>query len=189
MLRPYFHLPFKPFYITQKWGVENPIYQQFGFSRHNGIDAKTGSVIFPIYTPFPAQVVNIGYHPKGSGILLTMLSDETFDFLDGRSARILLDFLHLKATLVPIRHRLKVGEISCYADNTGFSTGPHTHIQPRRVKGEYGSLEFIDTNDAHGSFDITFYSTGKYAQDLATFGTNVNNLQRQVQYFYQVIKK
>lgn len=183
MNRFYFYYPTKPFVVTQAWGVfnedpKNPghsIYEPFGFTLHNGTDARVDAPYaketYHVHAPFPALVVDIGYHPKGSGIYLSILSDGYFDFRDGVRARVLMDFLHLKKTLAPIRAHVEVGELLAMADNTGFSTGLHTHIQARRVKGEAGALTFADRNQANNSFDTMVYSKGLSAIDRATFTT------------------
>lgn len=60
---------------------------------------------------------------------------------------------------------LKVGTYVGQADNTGFSTGTHTHRNGRRVDKD---LNFVDTNDASNSFDTMQFDTGLAAQDYQT---------------------
>jgi murein DD-endopeptidase MepM/ murein hydrolase activator NlpD len=79
------------------------------------------------------------------------------------TARVLFDFLHLKSISATAGMQYKTGDVLAVQDNTGFSTGPHTHIQPRRVSYDGKSIAFLDTNDAHGSFDPTQFFNGFYA--------------------------
>lgn len=166
-LRLYY--PSKPFSITQAWGIFNPAYTQFGFTRHNGIDFLLGTDK-KLYAPCDGTVVKKGNNPAGSGIFLGLVSD-VHEFEDGHF-RVLIDFLHCEQILVSEGQKVKIGDILAIADNTGFSTGPHTHMQPRRIaywNGEVGNslaLAFADKNDANGSFDPMPFFTGIHARDV-----------------------
>jgi murein DD-endopeptidase MepM/ murein hydrolase activator NlpD len=161
--------PAKPFVLNQGWGIYNPIYQQFGFSRHNGIDIALGTDK-KLYAPCDGQIVRIGSQPTGGGNYFGMMTGP-WDFADG-SYRVLLDFLHCESISVQEGQMLKVGDFMAIADNTGFSNGPHTHIQPRRVKfwnGQFGTnLAWTteDVNDANNSFDPLPYFGNFYAVDI-----------------------
>jgi hypothetical protein len=171
-----FFLPVKPFVITQPWGVYNPaIYSQFGFTAHNGIDVAMGADK-TIHAPFSGTIIRTGNQPNGGGIFCGLLSDNQFEFNDGITAFVLLDALHCERLLASERQHVVAGQTLAIADNTGFSTGPHTHFQPRRcrvlpggdfvVNGEPVHLEWVDTNDANGSFDPMPYAVSAYAADL-----------------------
>jgi murein DD-endopeptidase MepM/ murein hydrolase activator NlpD len=69
----------------------------------------------------------------------------------------------LKSVSATIDGEYKTSDVLAVQDNTGFSTGPHTHIQPRRVSYDGKVLTFLDTNDAHGSFDPTQFFNKFYA--------------------------
>lgn len=161
--------PAKPFILSQGWGILNPIYNQFGFSRHNGIDIALGADS-KLYAPCDGQVVRIGFQPNGGGNYFGVMTGP-WDFTDG-SFRVLLDFLHCESISVKEGQILKIGDLMAIADNTGLTTGPHTHIQPRRVKfwnQQYGDALIWtneDTNDANNSFDPMPYFGNFYAVDV-----------------------
>jgi len=190
---PYY--PAKPYRVNQAWGILNPIYERFGWSRHNGTDIALGTDK-RLYAPFDGTIVRTGNQPTGGGVFLGLMSKDEFLFKDGRTARVLLDMLHCEELLCVEGQETKTGELLAIGDNTGFSTGDHTHLQPRRVKkwnGKSGNnlaWTALDKNDANGSFDIGLYWNGKYASDLIprfTFtrdleygsrGTEVRELQK-----------
>jgi murein DD-endopeptidase MepM/ murein hydrolase activator NlpD len=59
-------------------------------------------------------------------------------------------FCHAKKILVNVGYEPALGEIIMIANNTGFSTGPHTHMGLYRLTDRKQKL---DTNEATGSFD------------------------------------
>jgi murein DD-endopeptidase MepM/ murein hydrolase activator NlpD len=169
--------PIFPWKVNQPWGTLNPaVYSQFGFTRHNGLDIAIGTDGI-VRAPFNGHVFQNGFQPNGGGIYCGFLSDDEFDFNsflchtpDGAiipfpagQYRVLLDFLHLKSISAVEGQAYKTGDVLAVQDNTGFSTGPHTHIQPRRVTYDGKILNDADTNDAHGSFDPTQFFPGAYA--------------------------
>jgi murein DD-endopeptidase MepM/ murein hydrolase activator NlpD len=171
---PYTH---KPWRVSQGWGIFNPAYQRFGFSRHNGIDVYVGDDKRS-RAPWPGTVLRVAskenglWEPNGGGVYVSILSDEEFEFDDGFTARVFIDFLHGEKPLVSRGQHVIAAQPVLLNDNTGFSTGPHTHIQLRRCRvvpeGNYDlngkpvRLEWVDANDAHNSFDPTRYFTGTY---------------------------
>lgn len=165
------YYPAKPYRLNQGWGIYNPAYQQFGFSRHNGIDIALGSDS-KLYAPFDYTVVRIGNQPNGGGNFFGLMSG-LYDWPDGQY-RVLLDMLHCERIDCKEGQVGKAGDYLAIADNTGFSTGPHTHLQPRRVKnwnsvsGPALHFDLVDQNDANGSFDPIPYFNGYYAVDAGT---------------------
>jgi len=182
------YYPAKPYRVNQGWGILNPIYEQFGYSRHNGLDIALGEDK-TLYAPCDGYIVRIGNQPQGGGIFLGLMSEEA-KFEDG-TYRALIDLLHCERLLVSEGDYVKVGQAIAIADNTGFSTGPHTHIQPRRVKrwnGKFGeSLSWTgaDKNDANGSFDPVPFWNGKYSQDYKP--TTVESLQAYIRQLLAII--
>lgn len=159
-------LPTKPFRINQAWGILNPIYQQFAkpgriFNKHNGIDdgVVTGT---PILAPFDWNYKNHGNQPNGGGIFVSIISKNKYSFDDGKEAFVLIDFLHCKEIVVFNNNKLSgyVGETLAISNNTGFSTGSHTHLQFRRVDENFVVLDYNDAND---SFDPMPYCNNVYA--------------------------
>lgn len=184
-----FYLPVKPFVLTQTWGVfhEDPqspghsIYEKFGFKLHNGIDVAVGADK-TIYAPFEGDVVRIGNQPTGGGIFVGILSSDDYEFSDVGMDFVLLDALHCESILVTEGQHVVLGQAIAIADNTGFSTGPHTHFQLRReakVPAPAGAansyrllagnfwLQDVDANDANNSFDPMPYATTTFAADAA----------------------
>lgn len=158
--------PSKPFVVTQAFGIKNPIYLQAGlpFSQHNGIDVALGADK-TIYAPFDCTVVKTFSQSLG-GNVLTVVSKNVYDFPDGVSCYVKIDFLHLESFIASPWQNKGVGEKLAIADNTGeLTTGPHTHAQFRRID-IWGND--IDKNEANNSFNPSPYWTGIYAQDYWT---------------------
>ena len=178
--------PAKPYRVTQGWGIFNPAYQQFGFTRHNGEDFALGADA-KLYAPIRGTVVKTGNQQSGGGIFLGIMSDDVYD--DG--ARVLIDLLHCQELLIKEGDHVEVGDVVAIADNTGFSTGPHTHGQYRRIVGWNGkigdalSFSLVDTNDANNSFDPRPFWNGYYATD-ATKVTGI--LKRIISLLQQALK-
>lgn len=167
-----------PYKVNQAWGISNPLYEKYGFARHNGEDIALGNDR-TIYAPFDCVVVDV-FNQAGGGNVVSVMSLESFDFNEwteivktngnltpilfkaGR-CRVLLDFLHLDHWLVSKGDILKVGDKLAIADNTGESTGPHTHIQARRVTGNEDNWQEYDKNDAHNTFNHARFYSGQYA--------------------------
>ena len=162
-------LPFevKPYVISQRWGNYDPIYKQFGFSHHNGEDVLPGEGK-AVFAPFDYEVVWSKWMPNGGGNVLGVLSLQEYDGPKKKPAYVLIDFLHLESFKVKVGTKGKTGDLLAIADNTGFSTGPHTHIQYRWVYKKNASLIDVEKNDAHNSFDPAPYRTGVYAKTIGT---------------------
>jgi murein DD-endopeptidase MepM/ murein hydrolase activator NlpD len=164
--------PVKTFYVTQAWGNPNPIYEANGIQmkRHNGIDFVrldgnyVAQVNFAVYCPADGFTVKtVGYQEKGAGNYVELISDEVIFGADNRGFRLRLVFMHAEHVFVKVGDKPKKGELLMLADNTGFSTGRHTHLTAQRVDPLTG--EYMDSNDANNSIDPAQFWDGKYAQD------------------------
>lgn len=183
------HYPFKKFLTTQSWGNPNPAYAQFGFKLHNGIDAVAQTnqndpdhTTWPLYCPAEGMVVqSTHYYPNGGGNMLLLISKNKVQMFE-RECYVWMVFMHCKKILVPVGYEPKVGELVAIANNTGFSTGPHTHFGIYRVDYDGKDVTKLDTNDAEGSFDPSLFWSGAYAVDQATFGTLVKSTLRYYNY-------
>jgi hypothetical protein len=134
------------FPITQYFG-ENPwSYTQFGVAGHNGIDfgCPEGT---PIYSVYPGTVTKIGYDPQGYGNYVRV----TTDF--GR-----VIYAHLRETVVRVNDKVTMGQIIGRSGNTGYSSGPHLHLEVRK-NGEEG-------NGYNGAVDPLLYMTGMPIPDV-----------------------
>lgn len=179
--------PFKPFVTTQKWGVKNSTYESLGFSYHNGYDANTGHYDwqgkpvseYPVYCPVEGfKVTEVAFYPKGGGNQIGLVSKEKVWVGDKFCyASILL--CHAKKILVKVGDEPALGELLMLADNTGFSTGIHTHIGIYRLDD---NLQKLDQNEMTGSYNPELLFTGDYAIDLATYGTLVKSGWRYYNY-------
>jgi murein DD-endopeptidase MepM/ murein hydrolase activator NlpD len=125
--------PVKPYHLNQPWGVYNPeAYAQFGFTRHNGADLALVNGQ-EIRIPIEAVVARIGWEPKGAGNYIVLRTLEPYSFSDGVTAFAELTFMHLLKPIGIIGQTYKTGELIALGDNTGFSTGNHTHFRLRRL--------------------------------------------------------
>lgn len=170
MFNPNLYYPAKPYIVNQEWGISRPeVYGRFGFTRHNGVDIALGSDAL-IRAELPCEVVTIGWQPEGGGKYIGVISQEEFEDENGMRYRLLIDYLHLvkDGALVNTGDKLNTGDIIAVADNTGFSTGHHTHCQYRRVLWSDGSFTVLDKNEAHDSIDPTPFYNGIYAKDFQT---------------------
>src|SRR3569623_1270180 len=79
---------------------------------------------------------------------------------------------HAEKVLVSAGYEPALGELLMIADNTGFSTGPHTHLGMYRLND---NMQKLDTNKATGSFDPELFFTGQYAIDQASLGTLIKS--------------
>lgn len=158
--------PTKPYVVHQGWGVKDDFYKQFGFSRHNGVDIRNFG---KLYAELDCEYYRSMWQPNGGGLTLGVLSTNTYDFPDGQY-RILIDYLHLSSIILPVGKKAKVGELIAIPGNTGVTTGPHCHIQYRRVKVDGAKIIEVDKNDAHNSFDpddpTKGYRNGWFAVDF-----------------------
>jgi hypothetical protein len=76
-------------------------------------------------------------------------------------------------------YRPKLGEAIMIGNNTGFSTGPHTHMGLFRVDGSGYKL---DSNDATGSIDPSLFFAREYAIEKASVALLVLNGLRLAKY-------
>lgn len=168
----------KPFKLNQEWGRHDPaIYSQFGFTRHNGIDIAPG-INNRVRAPFSFEVYRTISQPNGGGNVLTIVSTDTYLFDDGKEARVLVDYMHLDQYIKTMGSG-PTGELLAIAGNTGFSTGPHTHAQYRRVKMlKNGRFRNLDKNDANHSFDPMPYYNGRHAVDANVFSSIVEAVKK-----------
>ena len=210
------YFPCKPYTPTQKWGVANSKYLQFGFLLHNGIDCLLGEDKI-VYSPIKLQITQTGNIPSGAGVFVSGITLDEFDEWRASSSiprKVYLTFMHLKDILCKEGDILDIGDPIGHGDNTGFSTGNHLHLFCGRVserkEGESGGeYRFVDEvlKDANYLFDHSYYYTGEYAVDykarrlkeaeekrlieasqLESLKLKVENLQQQVTLWQKVLE-
>lgn len=158
------YFPVTPHIVNRGWGVRDPLYQAFGFVRHNGVDLalREGQ---PIYAPFDCRVTEIGVEPMGSGLYICLLSRGKHGFDDGHATRVEITFMHLSKAWVRVGTTLSVGDLVAFGGSTGTTTGSHTHLAPKRVHMTLlGGYRDHDHNDANNTFDPEPYWNGLYAK-------------------------
>lgn len=121
-------------YISQDYGVPNPIYKATG--RHIGVDyaCPEGTAI---YAPWDGEVVEAGYGKQAGYYCVYRYTFEGFQ----REER----FMHLKRT--PLKGKRKRGWIIGFSGNTGLSTGPHLHVD-----GWWGQVALGSINKTNWNF-------------------------------------
>lgn len=189
--------PFKPFIIAQHWGnlPIDPVtgkseYAPLGFNLHNGVDANDGSLTyegvpytnFPVYCPVEGFTVrSVDFAPHGGGNELWLISNEPVQMGD-KLAYAWMPLCHAKKIFVKAGDTPALGQLLMIGNNTGFSTGPHTHMGLYRVEQMGGGLHILDVNDANNSYNPELFFTGQFAIDLATIGTLMKNNMLYYQY-------
>lgn len=159
-----FYYPAQPYVITQAWGVYAPeLYEKFGYSRHNGQDCAHG-YNSRLRAPFDYSFYRNLWQPNGGGNVLSIISKEQYDSPDGKPAYVCLDFMHLAKVLKTSGEGM-TGDLVAIAGNTGFSTGPHTHLQFRWVRRKNNRWVDVEKNDANNSFDPQPFWNGLFAVD------------------------
>lgn len=160
MKRLALYYPVTPYAVNRPWGVPDPLYEEFGFSHHNGVDLAlvTGQAI---YAPLDCRVTKIGNEPNGSGLYICLLSRRTRGFDDGHASRVEITFMHLSEVRTTVGTKLSVGDVVALGGQTGRATGSHTHLAPKRVHMNLlGGYRDKDRNKANNTFDPEPYWNG-----------------------------
>lgn len=183
--------PFKPFIVTQQWGNPSDAYStQFNdpnFTRHNGVDANVGrsgdiayQTTFPVYCPVENfRVESVTWDPKGGGNQLTLFSMDPV-IIGGKQCYARIFLCHGKKILVKENDVVQRGQLLMIGDNTGFSTGPHTHIGLYRTDASGNKL---DKNGATGSYNPALCFSGEFAIDQAGVPLLISNGMRLAKYY------
>lgn len=154
----------KPFKVTQKWGIYDPAtYRRFGYDRHSGVDIAHGTNA-RVRAPFDYEIYRTLWQPNGGGRVLTIVSKQAYEGPGGAPLHVMADYLHL-ASYVRTEGEGKTGDLLCLAGNSGFSTGPHTHISYRWVRQHGADWQDVEKNDANNTFNQMPFYNGKYAVD------------------------
>lgn len=154
----------QPWVQTQAWGIRDSFYERFGFKLHNGRDFALGYNA-RLRAPIPCVVTKIGWQENGAGLYICLLTLNEWSFDDGKTAKAELTYMHLDHTVAKVGQILDIGTLFAIGDNTGVSTGPHTHLAPKRVRSKTGGYVEIDKNDAKNTFNDAPYRNGLYAVD------------------------
>lgn len=167
MKRLALYYPVTPHTVNRPWGIPDAAYEEFGFSKHNGVDLalSTGQ---PIYVPFDCRVTKIGNEPNGSGLYVCLLSRGKHGFDDGHASRVEITFMHLSEVRSTVGTKLSVGDVVALGGHSGRASGSHTHMAPKRVRMDLlGGYRDRDHNEANGTFDPEPYWNGLPAKRRA----------------------
>lgn len=152
------YYPARPFVTTQAWGIKNPSYEQFGFTHHNGVDFAVDADGV-VLAPCEAEVIEVGFN-AGAGNYVKLKTPEVI--CEGVPCFVILFFMHARNVLVKTGQKVVVGDTLFIADNTGFSTGPHTHLSTYRINKFLNQLD-LDKKTNY-TFDPAKYFNKKYAE-------------------------
>ena len=125
--------PADSFWISQRWGENEPIYRRFGYPGHNGIDFAYPSGT-PVFTVADGKVTVVGWDEHGYGLWVEVAHDF------GRTR-----YAHgvPQTAAVQVGQDVPAGQHLMDGGTSGFSTGPHLHFeirvsdQPERYGVEY----------------------------------------------------
>ena len=122
--------------ISQYFGENPQIYQQWGYAGHNGIDFEIPNGT-PIMAAADGVVEKVGFELGGYGNFVKLAH------MDG-ATKYNTYYAHLQSTSVSNGQQVKAGTVVGLSNNTGASTGPHLHFGVR-VEGRNPAFQgFLD---------------------------------------------
>ena len=146
--------------ITQEFGKNPKMYEQFGLKGHNGQDYGVPSGT-PLFAGIDGVVKVKDSREKGYGLHVRIRNkNKCLECVIG----------HMSRLNVVDGQIISIGDKIGYSGNTGYSTGPHVHEAFRRLKtgkGDVWDWEVADYNNGYfGYFD--------HKEFLITFKGNFN---------------
>ena len=118
--------PLDKWYVTQPFGGNPQVYGKFGLKGHNGIDLRTRFVDSPLGHRYVTA--------SHEGIIEVVRADAsgygTHIRLRGTDGCMSI-YGHLSKSYVSKDQKVKAGERIGLTGNTGFSSGPHLHMEYR----------------------------------------------------------
>lgn len=177
------YYPAKPYIVTQAWGILNGSYEAAGltFTKHNGEDFRIGSDKLT-HCPLKAIVQEVGYNDL-AGNYVRLVSTDQWE-IGGQLCYVGMMFMHHEKILCAEKTILNVGDVMGIPDNTGFSTGPHTHgSYLRLVNQNYNGARYDTDTTTDRTFDPHPYWTGFAAQDY----TKVVIIQKLISLYQQLM--
>jgi murein DD-endopeptidase MepM/ murein hydrolase activator NlpD len=163
------YYPTYPFIVTQGWGIKNPAYEQFGFSAHNGVDFLLDKDA-KVRAMCDGVVTDVGYVEKGAGNFVKWRTGLVF--AEGAECFVEFVYMHAEKILVKTGDKVNIFTDLMIADNTGFSTGPHTHISAYRIGTDGKRLDLDKATNF--TFDFSKYFNGKFANLAEPFLYNLS---------------
>lgn len=100
-------MPLKPLWINQAFGIFNPAYKQFGFTKHNGVDfaCADGQIA---YAMCDGYVMDVGKN-AGAGNYVQFRTEEPME-AEGARELVAFTYMHARKTLVKKFQRVKAGD-------------------------------------------------------------------------------
>ena len=126
----------------EKYDISSP-YGMRGGVLHRGVDIPT-----PMNTPLPSPIDGTIAFEGRIPAAAPGYPDEIICIIQGSGQFVVMG--HLSRTVVDIGQKVKAGDLVAYSGNTGYSTGPHLHIE--LAKGTKSPSKGIL---AYSSIDIT----------------------------------
>ncbi len=157
------YYPAKRYNVTQAFGIKNDSYLSLGFSRHNGIDFSVDEDGI-VLAMCDGEVVDEGYNDKAGNYVKYKTIDQVL--CEGVPCYVTFMYMHGEKNLVEMGDILRAGDQIMRAGNTGFSTGPHTHISAWRTDNHGNRLDIDPTTNY--CFNFAKYYNGFFA-DHAKF--------------------
>jgi len=116
--------------ITQQFGLNPAMYDQFGLKGHDGIDfgVRVGT---PIFAPFDGVARLKDDGTAGYGMHIKIRCPE-------KGLECVLG--HLNRSLIQDGQSVKLGDKIAMSGNSGFSTGAHLHFGIRRLVKSLGDV-------------------------------------------------
>jgi len=122
------------------------LYKLIGMLGHNGEDlaAYHGQ---PVYAPIDGIITEVQMEAaRGIGVGIT--TNDRVD-LDGNGTHFVkVRLWHLLDISVKIGQQVKVGDLVGHANNTGYSSGDHLHVEPKAVEKNPNG-DWINVNPVH----------------------------------------
>jgi len=160
------------------------LYAASGMKGHNATDlyATDGT---PIYHCGPDGFVEEVQSESARGLGLGIVSNDKFEHEAGET-QVKLRYWHLKDFNVGYDDVVKTGDLIGWADNTGFSSGSHLHLELKPVaknsKGSYYNL--LQENGYYGGISPEPYLEHKFIfnknMKLGDSNSDVKELQKRL---------
>lgn len=127
--------------VTQPFGVNPKIYEEFKLKGHEGIDFRA-AIGTPLFAPIDGKV-RVVNSKGGYGLHVIITND-----------RLRVVLAHLSKSSVKDNQAIGMGEPIGFTGNTGNSTAPHLHMSVQHVKNN--TIKNYD-NGYWGGFDFLPY--------------------------------
>lgn len=142
-------------YISQLYGKNPQIYQQFGMTGHDGVDfaAPLGT---PVLAAHDGYIVECIERDTGYGLRIQIYYEDTdYNWINIYGHFQKVNFPNVTYNLNDRGHFVKEGDVIGYVNSTGFSTGNHLHFGLRQLNKNNQILNY--NNGTFGWIDSMPY--------------------------------